>query len=85
MPDTIQQIGQSLFSFQSALKEGGIRFEEFIHQNYLTKWKSDSLYHAMAIRTTFVNAMQLQIPWPMMWNTYPPFNIRVMPTRPRTR
>ncbi len=50
-------IGQSLLGFQSALKEDGQSLEEFISATYGSKWMGDALYHAMAIRTTFVNAM----------------------------
>jgi aspartyl/asparaginyl-tRNA synthetase len=53
----VEPIGQSLYSFQAALKESGQTLDEFIRQNYITKWQGDSLYHASAIRTTFVNAM----------------------------
>ncbi|MFC1584865.1 hypothetical protein ACFL5V_04900 [Fibrobacterota bacterium] len=52
-----QPIGQSLFNFQAALRESGMTLEHFIQHNYLHKWKGEALFHAMAIRTTFVNAM----------------------------
>jgi hypothetical protein len=50
------EIGESLYNFQSALIENGESFESFMTQQYLNKWMDD-LYHAMAIRTTFVNTM----------------------------
>ena len=53
-----QSIGESLLGFQSALKENGSSLESFIKKTYVNKWISDEIYHAMAIRTTFVNAMQ---------------------------
>ena len=52
-----EPIAQSLYSFQAALKENGQSFDDFIRRNYLTKWSGETLYHASAIRTTFVNAM----------------------------
>ena len=50
-------ISQSLYNFQAALKESGETLEDFIRQNYMAKWQGEALYHASAIRTTFVNAM----------------------------
>jgi aspartyl/asparaginyl-tRNA synthetase len=50
-------IGQSINNFQAALTESGSNLQEFIRDNYLKKWQGDDLYNAMAIRTTFVNAM----------------------------
>jgi aspartyl/asparaginyl-tRNA synthetase len=52
-----EPISQSLYNFQAALKENGQSLEDFIRQNYISKWRGDTLYHASAIRTTFVNAM----------------------------
>jgi len=52
-----ESISQSLYSFQAALEEEGGSLGEFIRQTYIEKWRSDTLYHASAIRTTFVNAM----------------------------
>lgn len=52
-----RKIGESLSRFQAALLQSGTSMREFIQQNYVQKWQSDSLFHAMAIRTTFVNAM----------------------------
>ena len=53
----VQPIGQSLLGFQSAVKQSGQTLESYIHDTYISKWISDDLYHAMAIRSTFVNAM----------------------------
>ncbi len=50
-------ISQSLYSFQAALEEDGETLQNFICRTYIDKWLSDTLYHASAIRTTFVNAM----------------------------
>jgi hypothetical protein len=50
-------IAQSMSNFQAALRESGESLEQFINQNYCGKWLGDDLYHALAIRTTFVNAM----------------------------
>ena len=55
--DSMSIIGQSLFGFQAALKEAGSSFEEYLDKYYYDKWKSDTLYSAMSIRTTFVTAM----------------------------
>jgi aspartyl/asparaginyl-tRNA synthetase len=52
-----QPIGTSLYNFQAALKESGETFDSYVRGNYLEKWLGDDLYHAMAIRTTMVNAM----------------------------
>jgi aspartyl/asparaginyl-tRNA synthetase len=52
-----ESISQSLYNFQAALKESGETLDDFIRQNYISKWQGDALYHASAIRTTFVNAM----------------------------
>lgn len=56
-----QSIGQSLLGFQATLKESGESLESYIKQAYMDKWLSDEVYHAMAIRTTFVNAMQVHL------------------------
>jgi aspartyl/asparaginyl-tRNA synthetase len=53
-----QPIGESLYNFQAALKEAGETFESYLRRQYLDKWMGDDLYHAMAIRTSLVNAMQ---------------------------
>lgn len=55
--DSTISIGQSLFGFQSALTEAGSSLEEYLDKYYTTQWQSDALYAAMALRTTFVNAM----------------------------
>jgi len=52
-----ESISRSLYNFQAALKENGETLQNFIWQNYVAKWQGDILYHASAIRTTFVNAM----------------------------
>lgn len=52
-----EPISQSFYNFQAALKESGETLGNFIQQTYLSKWMGDTLYHAAAIRTTFVNAM----------------------------
>jgi aspartyl/asparaginyl-tRNA synthetase len=57
MEDNSKLIGESLYRFQSAINESGITLEEYISNNYTNKWLSNNLYNAMAIRTTFVNAM----------------------------
>ncbi|MBW1721562.1 MAG: hypothetical protein JRJ78_05815 [Deltaproteobacteria bacterium] len=57
--ETMEMIGQGLYGFQAALKEGGSSLEEFLDKYYSEKWMSDTTYAAMAIRTTFVNAMHV--------------------------
>jgi len=52
-----EPIAQSLYNFQAALKESGQSFDDFLRRNYTAKWCGDALYHASAIRTTFVNSM----------------------------
>ena len=52
-----KSIGQSLHGFQAALRQDGESLERFITATYSSKWTGDALYHAMAIRSTFVNAM----------------------------
>lgn len=50
-------IGESLAGFQAALKEAGSGLQDYVKEEYVDKWTSDMIYHAMAIRTTYVNAM----------------------------
>ncbi|MBD3390815.1 MAG: hypothetical protein GF418_02165 [Chitinivibrionales bacterium] len=58
MTDSISQsVGQSMYNFQSALNQGGSSLADFIDRHYISKWRGDALHHAMAIRTTFVNAL----------------------------
>jgi aspartyl/asparaginyl-tRNA synthetase len=56
MEDSMKVIGESLDNFQSALKQGGSSLEEFIRDSYAVRWLSDDLFHALAVRTTFVQA-----------------------------
>lgn len=55
--ETMTIIGQSLFGFQSALKQAGSSFQEYLDKYYYDKWAGDTLYAGMALRTTFVTAM----------------------------
>jgi hypothetical protein len=50
-------IGEDLFHFQASLIESGSSFEEFVRENYVNKWIGDTIYSAMAIRTTMVTAI----------------------------
>jgi len=52
-----REIGESFLGFQSALKESGSNLNAYLNDTYLNKWISDEIYHAMAIRTTFVNSI----------------------------
>jgi len=54
---TMSIIGQSLFGFQAALKQAGSSLEEYLDKYYFNKWMGDTIYAAMSLRTTFVNAM----------------------------
>ncbi len=59
MHESIEEhVGQSLFNFQAALTESGSNLGEFIRNDYIDKWLREDLYHVLAIRTTFVNAVQ---------------------------
>jgi aspartyl/asparaginyl-tRNA synthetase len=51
-------VGQSLHNFQAAIQQEGGSMESYLKENYINKWTHDSMYHIMAIRTTFVTAMQ---------------------------
>ncbi len=57
MEDRIKSIGEDLYRFQCAVNESGSTLEDYIKENYAGKWLSDDIYNVMAIRTTFVNAM----------------------------
>lgn len=57
MEEKIKNIGEGLYGFQSAINENGVTMEDYIRGNYSSKWISDYLYNVMAVRTTFVNAM----------------------------
>lgn len=50
-------ISEDLFHFQATLEQAGGNLQEFIRDQYVNKWMSDSLYSAMAIRTSMVNAI----------------------------
>lgn len=50
-------IGEDLFHFQASLVQSGSSFEDFIRENYVSKWVGDSIYAAMAVRTSFVAAV----------------------------
>ncbi|MBN1849703.1 MAG: hypothetical protein JW932_14090 [Deltaproteobacteria bacterium] len=55
--ETMSVIGQNLFGFQSALNQAGSSFKDYLDKYYFQKWVGDALYAALALRTTFVNAM----------------------------
>ncbi|MGC9324385.1 MAG: amino acid--tRNA ligase-related protein [Desulfomonilia bacterium] len=50
-------ISEDLFHFQAALEQAGTSLDEFIREQYVSKWMSDALFSAMAIRTTMVGAI----------------------------
>jgi len=55
--ETMSIVGQNLFGFQAALQQSGSSLEEYLDRYYFEKWMGDTLYAAMALRTTFVTAM----------------------------
>ncbi len=54
----MSHISEDLFHFQASLNQSGSSLEEYIRDTYLAKWVGDSLPCAMAIRTTYVTAIQ---------------------------
>ena len=50
-------IGTILANFQSALEQNGDTLTDFIKRTYIKKWTGDALFHAVSVRTTWVNAM----------------------------
>jgi len=55
--DTITEIGDALFGFQAALKQGGSSLQEYLEKYYYQRWMGDALLAAVSIRATFVTAM----------------------------
>ena len=55
--DAITEIGDALFGFQAALKEGGSSLQEYLEKYYYKKWMGNALLAAVSIRATFVTAM----------------------------
>jgi len=55
--DRMIGIGDALFGFQAALKEGGSSLQEYLEKYYFKKWVGDTLLAAVAIRATLVTAM----------------------------
>lgn len=56
--EAYDRVGQSLSHFQSSLRAAGTNLLEFIESHYLDRWRSDTLYHVMAVRTSLVAGMQ---------------------------
>lgn len=50
-------ISEELFGFQATLEQSGSSLEEYIRENYVTKWMDDRLPAAMAVRTSMVTAI----------------------------
>ncbi|MFW6114820.1 MAG: amino acid--tRNA ligase-related protein [Thermodesulfobacteriota bacterium] len=50
-------IGDALFGFQAALKQGGSSLQEYIEKYYYHKWMGDTLLAAISIRANMVTAM----------------------------
>ncbi len=57
MKDDIIGIGDALFGFQAALKQGGSSLQEYLEKYYYQRWMGDALLAAVSIRATFVTAM----------------------------
>jgi len=57
MESTFKKIGQCLSNFQAGLNQQGISFEEYIDENYTSKWLSDEIYHVFRIKTTMMNSI----------------------------
>ena len=55
--DITTGIGDALFGFQAALKEGGSSLKEYLEKYYYQRWVGDTLLAAVSIRATFVTAM----------------------------
>ena len=55
--DRMIGIGDALFGFQAALKQGGSSLQEYLEKYYYKKWVGDTLMAAIAIRATLVTAM----------------------------
>jgi len=51
------KIAQNLTGYQSAIKSSGSTLEENIRENYLNKWCGDALFHAISVRTSFINSI----------------------------
>jgi aspartyl/asparaginyl-tRNA synthetase len=50
-------IGDALFGFQAALKQGGSSLQEYIEKYYYQKWMGDTLLAAISVRANLVTAM----------------------------
>jgi len=55
--EQMERIGRNLYGFQAALRESGLGLQQYLEKYYCKKWGDETLYHAMALRTTFVKAM----------------------------
>lgn len=55
--DASRNIGKSLFRFQSALRQSGTTFEEYLDRYYVQRWLDGPLISVLRIRTTFVNSI----------------------------
>ena len=50
-------IGEDLFHFQATIEQAGSTFEDFVRDNYVSKWVNEDIFNAMSVRTTFVTAI----------------------------
>jgi len=55
--DIVTGIGDALFGFQAALKEGGSSLKEYLEKYYYRRWMGDTLLAAVSIRATLATAL----------------------------
>lgn len=51
-------IGSSLANFHAALRLSGSGLTSFTREQYMKKWRSETTFHVLRVRTTMVQAMQ---------------------------
>ena len=56
--ETYAHIGRTLHRFQSSLQAQGSNLASFLDATYLDRWRSDTLFQVMAVRTLFMAGMQ---------------------------
>ena len=56
-PNPYTLVGQRLERYQQSLKARGSSLRQEVHERYLDKWRSETLYHVSRIRTSLVGGM----------------------------
>jgi len=51
-------IGEALAQLQHTIRAQGLSFSEFLNDTYVNKWKSETLAHALKVRTALVLGLQ---------------------------